>query len=377
MAWAYVIRASDREAFKRCRRAWDFGSRSRQNLEPSQPVEAFDFDKAMRDALALYYFPGMWQWDRRSVMPTVLASFFQSMEQQRANCLKIRDLSVDEENDWTEHVDLGARMLEHYFAWGPTVDDFDPLKIASDVDVNIPDPHHAGHDLAKPKTSPALPVRYRDRTDVLILDGLDAYWVMDHRISETWLDLDCLLLDERSVAACWAWQNFNLGMKIQGVIYNELLKAAPDESQLADPSSSSVLTPLAKPRGPPPREQYQGLYKQAIREPERRIAQCGNAYFRRTAVARSQTEIEMAGRQLGLEALDMIHPELEAYSNPTWSACARCAFRRPCVTMNEGADAGALIETSYRKRDDDEFAPGRLGASTWSFDRGSSRGLRR
>jgi hypothetical protein len=69
MAWAYVIRSSDRATFKQCRRAWDLGSRSRQNYELAQPARAFDFDQAMRDALALYYFPGMWAWNREIVVP--------------------------------------------------------------------------------------------------------------------------------------------------------------------------------------------------------------------------------------------------------------------------------------------------------------------
>src|SRR4051794_26767202 len=62
MAWAYVISSSDRRSFKRCRRAWDMGSRLRPNYETIKPMQVFNFDRAIRDALAVYYFPGMWQW---------------------------------------------------------------------------------------------------------------------------------------------------------------------------------------------------------------------------------------------------------------------------------------------------------------------------
>ena len=64
---AHNIRAADRAAFKRCRRAWDLGSRNRQNHEPIDPRRTVDLDRAVHDALAVYYFPGMWEWNRSIV----------------------------------------------------------------------------------------------------------------------------------------------------------------------------------------------------------------------------------------------------------------------------------------------------------------------
>jgi hypothetical protein len=54
---AYRFTAADRAAFKRCRRQWDFGARERQNLEPVAVPAGPDLDLAVRDALAVYYFP--------------------------------------------------------------------------------------------------------------------------------------------------------------------------------------------------------------------------------------------------------------------------------------------------------------------------------
>ncbi len=372
MAWAYVIRSSDRAMFKRCRRAWDLGSRSRQNYELAQPARVFDFDQAMHDALALYYFPGMWAWNREIVVPMVLDGFVRSMEKQRAACLEARALSDEEEEAWSADLDLGQEMLEHYFVWAPTIDRFEPIRVASDFEVNIPDPGRPGQDLGAPGTMPLLPIRYRGRCDVLALDGYDAYWIIDHRIAgETWADLDQLLLDEEGVAACWALQHFDPGMKIAGVIYNELRKAVPTEPRAAAIPSCSVLTKPDVVQKLLPRLPSRGLYKQAVRDPEHRVEQQGNVFFRRTAIARSQTELENAGRQIALEALEIADPDRPPYANPVWETCSACTYRPPCMAMNEGADAGAILESSYRKRTDDEFEPGRLGGSTWSVDRGS------
>ncbi len=60
----YVITAAERASFERCRRQWDFGEGTRQDLEPLHHPESPDLDRAVRDALAVYYFPGMWDWDR-------------------------------------------------------------------------------------------------------------------------------------------------------------------------------------------------------------------------------------------------------------------------------------------------------------------------
>jgi hypothetical protein len=73
MTWAYIINSSDRRWFKRCRRAWDMGARARQNYKPIKLMQVFDFDRAIRDALAVYYFPGIggttWSVDRGAMPP--------------------------------------------------------------------------------------------------------------------------------------------------------------------------------------------------------------------------------------------------------------------------------------------------------------------
>jgi hypothetical protein len=79
---AYRFTPTDRGAFKRCRRQWDFGARERQNYEPAGPAAAPDLDLAVRDALAVYYFPGMWDWQRSVVLPLVLQGLAKSMGRQ-------------------------------------------------------------------------------------------------------------------------------------------------------------------------------------------------------------------------------------------------------------------------------------------------------
>ena len=88
-----IIRAYERTAFKRCRRAWDFGSRPRQNYEPLVPAKAFDLEKAVHDALALWYFPGMWEWDRSLVRGFAMEGFHKSMRKQLDAYAAVADVS--------------------------------------------------------------------------------------------------------------------------------------------------------------------------------------------------------------------------------------------------------------------------------------------
>src|SRR5215207_1791450 len=121
-----VITPSDRSAFKRCRRAWDLGSRLRQSWEPNDDVGEADLGAAVHAALAVWYFPGMWEWDRAIVRPLALEAYHRIVAGWPAGT---GDL-----------VRLGATLLERYFDWAPSVDRFTPVRVETDFEVSIPDP---------------------------------------------------------------------------------------------------------------------------------------------------------------------------------------------------------------------------------------------
>lgn len=358
MAWAYVINSSDRELFKRCRRAWDFGSGARQNLEPVKPRQVFDFDRAIHDALAVYYFPGMWEWNRDIVLPLAIDGFLKSMQKQRDRYVERQKLTAEQEQDWNRHIELGAELLNRYFQWAPAVDRFSPIRVETQFEVNIPDPLNPGHDLVAPE---GIPIRYQGRIDLLVMDGSDAYWLVKHRvIEENWSDIDQLLLDDKSVSYCWAWENFFLGMKIAGVIYNEILKDVSGKTGLSVDASPAVA-------GAEPVASHRRMYG----EPEQAIKQQGNEFFRRTQIPRSRKELKNISKQLALEIQDMTDPGARLYPNPSRENCAGCDYVAPCIAMNELASASAILETSYRKRDGRAAEDRRIGGSTWSVDRGA------
>ena len=357
----YVIRPEDRSLFKRCRRAWDLGARTRRNLEPAtMPVSApvgVDIDRAVHDALAVYYFPGMWDWPPAVVLPVVQQAFDRSVrEHSRDGPAAVDEAPVRE----------ARLLLESYAAWAPSVDRFAPIRVATDVDIHVPDPRTPARDLVAPEGGA---VRYLDRVDLLVIDDAGAYWVVDHRVVRgEWTDVDQLLLDEHCLAWCWAWELFYPGMRVAGTIYNELRLDAPVAGRPADPAVLPARSPVS---------QHRRMYEpptETRRPPPGtpRVFQETAGAFRRTQILRTDAELAAFGARVALEALEMTDPDLPLYPNPSPDHCARCAYRAPCIAMNEDEDPEPVLTARYRTRLPEPLEEGRLGGSAWSMGRGAA-----
>jgi hypothetical protein len=354
------LRPSDRLWFKRCRRSWAFGSRLRRSLEPAERPYRLDLDRAVRDGLAVYYFPGMWEWDRTVVRPLAFAAFEKTLRRQRER----HDLTATDEEAWNAALDGGRRILQQYLDWAPAVDRFWPVRVETDFDVQIPDPAAPGADLVSPAGEP---VRYGGRVDLLLVDEHDAYWVVRHRLVERFTDEDLLALDDELVAACWAWELFYLGMRISGTIHNEL-RLAGDPPDPADP----VRRPRASHAFAQARAQHRRMYAQAEDVPSEIDTEEGGGMFRRTRIPRSRAALDDLGRRLAAEARRMLDPDVSLYPSPAPESCTACRFRAPCLTLNEGGDAEAVLAAGYRLRPPEAPPEGRLGAVTWSMNRGAA-----
>jgi hypothetical protein len=336
----YRVSAQERAAFKRCRRQWDFGSAQRQNLQAVGPSPV-DLNQAIRGALAVYYYPGMWDWESHIVLPLVRKAFMRTMAAAAPSPQR------------TEDVDLGTDLLERYFAWAPSVDDFSPLKIETDVEALVPDIREPDRGLL---TGDGLAVLYAERIALLAVDAADEYWVVTHQVVREWQDLESMLLDEAMVAACWAWEQTYLGMEIAGTIHNEIRRAGPDVL-----AQVPAQTRTGRPgRGGHDQNEPSGggrsipqLQRPARRESrpviEDRVEQETAGVLRRTRIRRSRPEIETTRMQIGAEVLEMLDPDLRLYPTPSAQHCPRCVFVAPCLTMIEGADPVLELASRFRR----------------------------
>jgi hypothetical protein len=303
----------------------------------------------------------MWEWDRKVVLPLAFAAFEKTMRRQREG----HTLTDADEEAWERGRTDGQQLLDHYLAWAPSADRFWPVRVETDFDVGVPDPAAAGADLV---SADGRGVRYRGRVDLLLVDEHDAYWVVRHRLVEDeFTEPDLLLLDDEAIAASWAWQLFYLGMRISGTIHNEL-RLDGDPPDPADP----VRRPPAAHTFARARASHRRMYAQPEAVPTEVVVQEGGGMFRRTRIPRPPAALDHLGRRLAAEAGEMLDPGLVVYPNPAPEHCGSCDFRAPCLAMNEGADAEALLAAQFRLRPPETPEEGRLGAVTWSMNRGAA-----
>ncbi len=370
----FLVSAADRAAFKRCRRQWDFCASTRRRLRPARSPGP-DLGRAIRDALAVYYFPGMWDWDSAVVLPLVSKGLDKSIAQQRAQHESGAPGTADDA-DWDRlHEDAHA-LLDRYIEWAPAVDQFSPVRVSTDFDALVTDPDDAERGLATPD---GQAIHYTGRIDLMAIDEHDRYWIVRHRVSaEPFPDTEQLMLDEEEVSACWGWSRFYDGMEMTGTIYNELATVVPES---VAPQSRSPRPLADHPRGGIRQNEPSGggrgvsslrrMYvKGREEESYERVRQMSGPGFRRTIIRRGRDEVSDAGRRIAEEAMEMVRPGLSTYPNPSPEHCTSCAFLPPCLALNRGRDAESILAQDYRRRPAVELEPGRLGGTPHGVGRG-------
>jgi hypothetical protein len=377
-----IVTAADRASFRRCRRQWDFGARMRQDLEPVSRRAVPDLDRAMRDALAVYYFPGMWDWDRGIRLPLVGQELDRALSRQRQKAGDADDRA------WQETLDQGKILLARYLEWAPRADRFAPVLVETDFEVTVLDPETPDAALV---TGRGELIRYTGRIDMMAVDEHDAYWIVRHRVvGADWPSTDQLVADQENLAACWAWEQYYLGMAITGTIHNELrLSSDPAVAPVPDPSPPARrrwrwLPPRTAAARPQVRQhepsgggrsipQHRRMYAQASRPGKvEQIEQLTEDGFRRTWLRRTPAEVAEAGRRLGQDVAEMAREDLAVHPEPSDDKCPSCPYLDPCLALRTGRDDEPILRTGYRKRAPESPEEGRLGGRAWGMGRGAA-----
>jgi len=379
---SFVVTAAERASFHRCRRQWDFGAGTRQNLEPLGRPAVPDLDRAIRDALAVYYFPGMWDWDRGVRLPLVMQELERALARQRG-----QGRQTAEDGAWQQHLAVGRALLASYFERAPEADRFAPVLVEADFEANVLDPDRPEAGLV---TAAGKAIRYGGRIDLMVVDASDAYWIVRHRVVDAdWSPTESLVADEEALAACWAWEQFYIGMAITGTVYNELRRPSADaigsggyrqrlaawprrwlRSRAVRRAAVRQHEPSGGGRSIP---QHRRMYVRA-RQPARiePVEQRIDDGFRRTWLRRSAADVTAAGRRLGADVAEMIRGDLDVFPEPGPDKCPACPYLAPCQAMSAGQDARPLLLAGYRDRPPQSPAEGRLGGRTWGLGRGAA-----
>ena len=349
----YRISPEDRARFKRCRRQWDFASPHRRDLEAAVSNETSALSTALKDALAVYYYPGTWDWQHELKQSLVHKAIRRSLEEAGA----------------VEGLATATTLLDCYDAWAANVDDFAPVKIEHDVQALVRDPVDPDLGLLTPD---GCGVVYACRVDLVAVDATDEYWVVRHQIVDDWRTAEELVFDEEATAACWAWEQDYIGMEIAGTIQNEIRIDGPLDWPADEPAATARPVAQHEPSGGGRSiPQHVRLTARDARPADGgRIEQRTAGILRRTRIRRSRDEIVAVGSLMAAEALEMTGAPA-TYPSPG-PHCLACEFTAPCLALYEGADPEPLLAVNFRRRVGDAEQKPRLGQATWGFGRGAA-----
>jgi len=347
MTMDLIIRPWERQLFLGCRRAWDFGAHERQGLEPAAPTGFVDLTRAVKDALAVYYFPGMWDWNRAIVAPLATEAFAKALRTQRQAYEASTGAALDDEDvsRWDAASAAGRRLLAAYYGWAPAADTWSTVQVETLFDVTVPDPARPDSGLL---SADGRGVLYRLRVDLVVVDKAGRNWIVEHRLCEDgFAELEDLLLDDLALTRAWSWEQGFLG-KVAGTIHNELRLPRPDEPEPEDTAPST------------------GPDIEWINVGSRHVRRYKGLWFRRTRIRRNRAEIEGAGIRVAEQCRLMSRADLDCYPAPEWPTCGLCHFREPCLALMQGADPEPVLAEHYRARVRRDFEEGRLG-SVWGY----------
>ena len=363
-----MLRPREMATYRRCRREWDFGARLRQNYVPTVPAHVFDFDLAMHAGLATYYFPAMDDWDRSIVRPLAIKAFQRAMDEHLTRYESVATLSEENGQAFDRAFDRGEAILNGYFTWAAPLDNFASIFSDQEYWAPIPDPTNPGSDLVD---GAGREMRYLGRVDQLFSDHSDEYWIAQHRIVGEWEDDEQFLLDLDGVADLWATEATYPQLRIAGIVYNELrmeIELDPaDAPENFDPRADGRT--MRRPRHIHTRRSPMSPVLADLAADEMVRRETGE-WFRRTYVRRGRASVDAAGLAIATQAAELAKPGLAIYPSPSHENCRSCAFRAPCIALNEGADPAPILAAGYRNRTQEEGEDERL---RWSIGRAQTR----
>lgn len=405
------IHNSDRAAFKRCRRYWNWSSPARDNLTLRADIYGVNtnlwFGTGIHWALEQYYNPLLqrdpveawktWfdiQWRGGTVTEEWLDRVYdlnprklpdtddmESLATLAGNGLYqvrgLEDIIPDPDtSEFDELFELGINMMEYYKEYAAKNDDFTVVLVEHDFSVPIWDYENqrifTAVDMREdsPNYGKELEVHARGRTDAVLQSSINGKLrIHDYKTAATISEdyFRKLETDEQCTHYLWALEveasYYDLphkGEPIEEVTYTALRKTYPKQPtmlkngmfSIARESESCTYEILQKwiaVHLPPPitLTEKQQGYLDWLRD-------VGDEQFIiRKHVRRNRHQIANSGRRLYLEAKNMLSPEIDIY--PTISndyMCLNCQFRPPCLAAEDGSDYEQMLRDNYTKNKD-------------------------
>jgi hypothetical protein len=326
-----------------------------------------------------FYNPDLWKsTDPSDKMALALEAFVLEIERQKTFYLEshqLRDLPIDVEDDFTDRLDIGAGMLAYHAQFvHPKYDDwFRPIMVEIPFEVPLEDPDRPGHSLkcfdsphcgqkhSNDPLSDDSNVVYSGRVDMLAEDlRYGGYLIWDHKTADQLpKDEEFLQLDDQVGGYVFALK-YKLGLDVRGFIYAATRKNFPREPRLlkrtqkgcqfstahTQATSIEVFEPYVA------RHDSQAFLHGAYDEYLAFLRSSDATQFhKRLVIIKSDAELRNIGKNIALEAADMVDSKTRIYPSVGRFTCLSCPYRQPCLSEYMGEDTQMMLEGVYIKTD--------------------------
>lgn|SRR5574337_49286 len=394
------IHASDIASFLRCRRYWDWSSPTRTNLRHKVELHGINqnlwFGSGIHYALEHFYDPILkrdpvesfqtWfglQWYGGECWEDYLSQTYDPDPQLiggelgikkfegRGSQYKIRglnDLLPDPiQDEWFAFRELGIGMMEYYKNYAKRNDEFEVVATESTFSIPL---EFKAVDIREesPNFGKKIDVHLRGKRDAILFypdrkDPKKQYSIHDYKTASK-VDEDYFLKLENDaqcttyvVASIKEAERYKLPWtNISEVLYTALRKVYPKPPTITSrgfPSinrndescTAEMFLEAVEEQGLIDwynnDEKAQAYYEFLVEQGEKRFIQRDFAY-------RNKTQVDIAFKELQMQAKEMLDPNLKIYKHPTgFSSCTRCQFRAPCLAMDDGSDWKGMLIQGY------------------------------
>lgn len=337
----YNIHISDVNAFKRCRRAWQWSSNLRDNLTPVKPYAPFWLGTAIHAALAEYYSVGI-----------------NPVEAYRSHLVTNYGEHLDRVLN-PDDVSLGAGMLEHYRLWVRNMPGLyaDPYLDFIDLERRFCVPMRDAQGRASRR------LFHEGRLDGVVrhIETKELY-LWEIKTTRSTIDREASLLhDEQTLSYINAAQD-TFGEPIAGVIYTLLRKKLPtvpeplkDGSRLSvradiDTTAAIFLRAVKELHKPQTDEEYHAIIDKHYQIIVQNLINGENKFFKRVVVRKTQAQLSRYRQELYAVAREMTNERTPIYANHSYH-CRYCLFAEPCIALDNGHDSERILRDNYTQNE--------------------------
>jgi hypothetical protein len=368
MGQVHEVHTSELKSFRGCRRRWSWIFR--ENYYPKVTAKPLEFGSAYHAGMEAFYEPMRWEYPHEVKVALAITTFVDLCNEQKAKYVSEEGYLEDEvEEDFNERVELGKGMLQYYGDQVKRTDHrFKPVKVEIPFEVPIINPDTGIQERCynlhcRQHPGETAPVVFAGRVDMLAEDEHGDYWIFDWktaaRLSSTpdQERTEFLELDDQIAAYVWALKAM-LHLPIRGFIYHEQKKGYPLPPARNKQTRLGRMFSVNKQQD----TDYQyyletvstedtaayeaGLYDEMLEW----LKVEGPQFFKRYQIHKSEYQNSQTGLNIYKQAHDIVDKDLVLYPNPGRFACGFCAFRQPCLGVNDGSDYKYTLDTLYDQR---------------------------